>query len=383
MFASLVGAEKDDEIHLLKDGKTRATTGSTVSSLFRLKDLDNSDGGFFVFPDLSVRMEGQYRLKFSLFELVGKRVVHCASIFSSAFYVYPAKKFPGMEESTLLSRSFAEQGLKIRIRKELRVKKRQDDPQADEDDDDGYEPSPVRASKRPRRNTARKDRYSEPDEQMAAPVPVMPATMPDMAAIPDMSAMPVQALVPPTAMMPTSAAVLPAQQYPQQLPSAPTYYYSQPPVPMAISSAAGPSQPIALPPGYHMPAMSMYGSNPYTLVPTSSLYASPPPPSLFPAQPVAQDFSQPPPPMLYPNGPGAGFDASLPVLNTAYVYSNSAAAPYAYPMYAIPANSMGPLPPSASQHHQPQAPMMMPTDGGDKGGGGPLTLPSIQHIINE
>lgn len=33
-------------------------------------------------------------------------------------------RFPGMEESTFLSRSFADQGLKIRIRKELRQRRK-------------------------------------------------------------------------------------------------------------------------------------------------------------------------------------------------------------------------------------------------------------------
>ena len=33
--------------------------------------LISSDAGFFVFPDLSVRTEGSYRLKLSLFEVVG------------------------------------------------------------------------------------------------------------------------------------------------------------------------------------------------------------------------------------------------------------------------------------------------------------------------
>jgi hypothetical protein len=47
-------------------------------------------------------------------------------VFSDVFQVYPAKRFPGMEESTFLSRSFAEQGLKIRIRKELRLRKRKE-----------------------------------------------------------------------------------------------------------------------------------------------------------------------------------------------------------------------------------------------------------------
>ncbi|ORZ00102.1 velvet factor-domain-containing protein, partial [Absidia repens] len=124
MYASLMAADLEEEVHLLRDGKTRSTTGSVVSSLYHLKDIDNTDAGFFVFPDLSVRMEGKYRLKLSLFEIIGKEVFHCKSILSDQFIVYSAKKFPGMEESTFLSRSFADQGLKIRIRKELRQRRK-------------------------------------------------------------------------------------------------------------------------------------------------------------------------------------------------------------------------------------------------------------------
>ncbi|KAJ2977746.1 hypothetical protein NUW54_g11381 [Trametes sanguinea] len=134
MFASLAKPDEDVELHWLKntnhatgiqDGKTRCTTGSVVSSLYHLKDTENQnqDAGFFVFPDLSVRTEGSYRLKLSLFEVVGS-VYHCKSIFSAPFYVYTAKKFPGMEESTPLSCSLADQGIKIRIRKDIRVRKR-------------------------------------------------------------------------------------------------------------------------------------------------------------------------------------------------------------------------------------------------------------------
>ncbi|KAG0015802.1 hypothetical protein BGZ82_001291 [Podila clonocystis] len=111
---------------LLKDSRTKATTGSCVSSLYPLKDFEDSgnESGFFVFPDLSVRMEGSYRLKFCLYEMTGTQVNFCASIVSAPLVVYSAKKFPGMEESTTLSQFFAEQGLKIRIRKEVRPKKR-------------------------------------------------------------------------------------------------------------------------------------------------------------------------------------------------------------------------------------------------------------------
>ena len=73
MYASLASPDRDEELHLLKDGKTRCTTGSVVSSLYHLKDTErqNEDAGFFVFPDVSVRTEGSYRLKLSLFEVVG------------------------------------------------------------------------------------------------------------------------------------------------------------------------------------------------------------------------------------------------------------------------------------------------------------------------
>ncbi|KAI8969090.1 velvet factor-domain-containing protein [Mycotypha africana] len=148
MYASLMAADLDEELHLLKDGKTRSTTGSVVSSLYHLKDIDNTDAGFFVFPDLSVRMEGSYRLKLSLFEIIGKDVFHCRSIISNKFFVYSAKKFPGMEESTFLSRSFADQGLKIRIRKELRQRRKLNRITADSEDN--YLNDPDATGKRPK-----------------------------------------------------------------------------------------------------------------------------------------------------------------------------------------------------------------------------------------
>ncbi|KAG0178740.1 hypothetical protein DFQ28_007300 [Apophysomyces sp. BC1034] len=130
MYASLMAADLDEELHLLRDGKTRSTTGSVVSSLYHLKDIDNTDAGFFVFPDLSVRMEGSYRLKLSLFEIIG---------------------FPGMEESTRLSRSFADQGLKIRIRKELRQRRKLNKRNDSDGDASAVEDCESRFEKRPKK----------------------------------------------------------------------------------------------------------------------------------------------------------------------------------------------------------------------------------------
>ncbi|KAL2005768.1 hypothetical protein VTN00DRAFT_10261 [Thermoascus crustaceus] len=98
-----------------------ALAGTLVSSLHRLKDVDNTDGGFFVFGDLSIKIEGEFRLKFTLFEMRKDSVVNLKSIISDRFTVSPPKSFPGMAESTFLSRSFADQGVKLRIRKEART----------------------------------------------------------------------------------------------------------------------------------------------------------------------------------------------------------------------------------------------------------------------
>ncbi|KAF8214428.1 hypothetical protein K438DRAFT_1926901 [Mycena galopus ATCC 62051] len=103
-----------------------------------------SDAGFIVFPDLSVRTEDSYRLKLSLFEVVGddgtaslctrftlllpytnrlpgsltpaparNDVRHCKS---TPFYVYTAKKNPP------LTCSLTDQGVKIRIRNDIRMR---------------------------------------------------------------------------------------------------------------------------------------------------------------------------------------------------------------------------------------------------------------------
>ncbi|KKZ62517.1 hypothetical protein EMCG_03062 [[Emmonsia] crescens] len=109
--------------------QSTALAGTLVSSLHRLKDTDNLEGGFFVFGDLSVKIEGEFRLKFNLFEMrevkrcggARDEVVYIKSILSKPFTVSPPKNFPGMAESTWLSRSFADQGVKLRIRKEART----------------------------------------------------------------------------------------------------------------------------------------------------------------------------------------------------------------------------------------------------------------------
>ncbi|XHG01196.1 hypothetical protein AWENTII_004593 [Aspergillus wentii] len=118
MCCSLYDATEDTPVPV---APSTALAGTLVSSLHRLKDVDNNDGGFFVFGDLSVKIEGEFRLKFTLFEMRKEVVTYLKSIVSDRFNVSPPKSFQGMAESTFLSRSFADQGVKLRIRKEPRT----------------------------------------------------------------------------------------------------------------------------------------------------------------------------------------------------------------------------------------------------------------------
>ncbi|KAF9921630.1 hypothetical protein FBU30_008300 [Linnemannia zychae] len=102
----------------------RNLTGSTVASGNLLFNLENELGIYFVFQDISVRSEGVFTLKFS-FTLPptpdGPPSPVAATVFSDQFTIFSAKRFPGMTESTPLSKCFAKQGIKVPIRKEPRI----------------------------------------------------------------------------------------------------------------------------------------------------------------------------------------------------------------------------------------------------------------------
>ncbi|KAI9662188.1 MAG: hypothetical protein M1829_006170 [Trizodia sp. TS-e1964] len=104
---------------------TRNLIGSLSASAFRLTDPDNKIGVWFILQDLSVRTEGQFRLKMNFVNVGGDgqtlntgSAPVLASTFSDVFQVFSAKKFPGVIESTGLSKCFATQGIKIPIRKD-------------------------------------------------------------------------------------------------------------------------------------------------------------------------------------------------------------------------------------------------------------------------
>ena len=137
---------------------TRNLIGSLVASAFKLTDTDQKEGVWFILQDLSVRTEGWFRLKMNFINVgspVDTRSANgneqpqqtintksspvLASIFSQPFQVFSAKKFPGVIESTAISREFAKQGIKIPIRKEGSAANGKRKVDSEENDGDDYE----------------------------------------------------------------------------------------------------------------------------------------------------------------------------------------------------------------------------------------------------
>ncbi|KAI8224757.1 Developmental and secondary metabolism regulator veA [Colletotrichum sp. SAR 10_96] len=107
-----------------------------------------SEAGYFLFPDLSVRHEGRYVLAFHLYEEIknpedrdhdsdpAEDDQPCFNwrmpVKSIPFSVYSAKKFPGLTESTHLSKTISEQGCRVRIRRDVRMRRREGKPAGNE-----------------------------------------------------------------------------------------------------------------------------------------------------------------------------------------------------------------------------------------------------------
>jgi len=122
------GLGSAEEIPIQPEEKhARVMMGNIFANAMPLDDEHGKRGLFYIFPDLSIRVEGRYRLKFDLLRLVlppdppllGNHRI-AAEALSDIFVVYAAKKFPGMMESTELTKAIARQGIKISVRGEPR-----------------------------------------------------------------------------------------------------------------------------------------------------------------------------------------------------------------------------------------------------------------------
>ncbi|KAL9594181.1 MAG: hypothetical protein Q9219_007179 [cf. Caloplaca sp. 3 TL-2023] len=165
-------------------------TGMPVAGIAYLDRPDPA--GYFIFPDLSVRHEGKYRLNFNLYEeakeskdedahssasTAAAEKVFCSpmapqshvhfrlEVRSKPFHVFSAKKFPGLTESTHLSKMVADQGCRVRIRRDVRMRRRDTKPGKGYDnyeDETGY---------------ARSERYVTPDMFNKGQIPDRPRSV--------------------------------------------------------------------------------------------------------------------------------------------------------------------------------------------------------------
>ncbi|PSN68512.1 hypothetical protein BS50DRAFT_367650 [Corynespora cassiicola Philippines] len=186
LFATLENARS------IAPGRAPPTTPSfpvlTGTPVAGMAYLDRpTPAGYFIFPDLSVRHEGKYRLSFALYEElkdpkdmdddrsapnvhaqggVDAHVSHRLEVKSMPFVVFSAKKFPGLSESTALSRMVAEQGCRVRIRRDVRMRRRENKGSKDWDDYDEEG-----AYDQARRQSATPDTYGQ---QPGMPAPNQP-----------------------------------------------------------------------------------------------------------------------------------------------------------------------------------------------------------------
>lgn len=95
--------------------------GPIHTNAARLLDDQERAGVFFVFQDLSIRTEGEFRLKIKLItvaaigahEITHQETPILAETWTESFTVYPPKRFPGVPPTTPLSATFGRQGQKL------------------------------------------------------------------------------------------------------------------------------------------------------------------------------------------------------------------------------------------------------------------------------
>ncbi|KZT62789.1 hypothetical protein CALCODRAFT_505230 [Calocera cornea HHB12733] len=116
---------------------SRTLIGPHVSNGVQLHDEKKREGIFFIFQDLSIRVEGVFRIRIRLFPVPMDSTIPgrshkaengkmLAEAWSDSFEVFSAKRFPGVPEITALSQALSAQGQKLPTRRKT------------EDHDDGH-----------------------------------------------------------------------------------------------------------------------------------------------------------------------------------------------------------------------------------------------------
>lgn len=322
-------------------------TGMPVSGMAYLDRP--SEAGYFIFPDLSVRHEGKYRLSFNLYEETkypsndgdaepsneSKPKIPSPGapessfdwrleVKSIMFMVYSAKKFPGLAESTVLSRTVAEQGCRVRIRRDVRMRRREGKSGGDYDDpveQDDYarpgrpaEQEPYREGSRSHTGSpeaAERSPYQDPNRRMSGEF--QPQQYPGFSPSPVSNHAP----PPPGGNLGWIDQQRAGPQY-----AAPQPHFAQPPTPSVPQPYQAPQ------PAYHQPPA------PQSL----PQYRGPP----------GQNNNYPP----YERGPQSAFPSNPPREQRDQQFDEYRRASAPYPLSSAPANSQ--YPSMESNYNRPQ-----------------------------
>ncbi|KAI5115988.1 hypothetical protein M0805_001030 [Coniferiporia weirii] len=102
--------------------------GEHHSHAASILDMAGKSVIYFVFSDLSVKLEGLFRPRYRFFDLFS-RTENCADVpvlaqcFGGAFAVYSTKEFPGLKASTQLTKHLSRWGIRVNIRETERKRR--------------------------------------------------------------------------------------------------------------------------------------------------------------------------------------------------------------------------------------------------------------------
>ncbi|EJD01948.1 uncharacterized protein FOMMEDRAFT_141163 [Fomitiporia mediterranea MF3/22] len=113
------------------DKLSRVLFGESYAHACSILDLSGRPTLYFVFADLSVKLEGLFRPRYRFFDLFSRTgdsadVPILAQCFGGAFAVYSTKEFPGLKASTPLTKHLSRWGIRVNIRETERKRRAPD-----------------------------------------------------------------------------------------------------------------------------------------------------------------------------------------------------------------------------------------------------------------
>lgn len=141
------------------DKLNRVLFGESFTHACNILDLNGKPTIFFVFSDLSVKLEGLFRPRYRFFDLLSRMgsrdVPILAECFGGCFAVYSTKEFPGLKRSTPLTKHLSRWGIRVNIRETERKRRTGDKKAVGDGDGDGSTPPSKRGASNKRGRSKR------------------------------------------------------------------------------------------------------------------------------------------------------------------------------------------------------------------------------------